>query len=47
MSMLTTTDKYFKAECTKCGWDLVIRTEDKSESDYYLCPSCAYSKMGM
>jgi len=41
-----TTDKYFKAECQKCGWDLVIPVWDKNDDDYYLCHNCAMSKVG-
>ena len=40
------TDKYFQAECQKCGWDLVVPVADKSEYDYYLCQTCAFSKVG-
>ena len=29
--MSTTEDKYFKAECQKCGWDLVIPVWDKND----------------
>jgi predicted RNA-binding Zn-ribbon protein involved in translation (DUF1610 family) len=47
MTNLTMTNKYFEAECTKCGVALVIPVADKSEHDYYLCQACAFSKMGM
>jgi predicted RNA-binding Zn-ribbon protein involved in translation (DUF1610 family) len=40
------TDKYFQAECQKCGWDLVVPVADKSEHNYYLCQTCAFSKVG-
>lgn len=45
MSM-TKEDKYFKAECQKCDWQLVIPVWDKNDEDYYLCQSCAFSKVG-
>jgi len=43
---LTMTNKYFKAECTKCGVALVIPTADRSEHNYYLCQTCAFAKIG-
>lgn len=45
MSEQTSDDKYFQAECRKCGWELVIPIWDKSEHDYYLCGICAFSKV--
>lgn len=41
------TDKYFQAECRKCGIPLVVPVDDKSEHDYYLCQTCAFAKMGV
>jgi hypothetical protein len=41
------TSKYFEAECTKCGWALVVPVYDKNDEDYYLCQTCAFNKMGV
>jgi hypothetical protein len=43
---LTMTSKYFDAECTKCGWALVVPIDDKNDEGYYLCQTCAFAKIG-
>jgi hypothetical protein len=40
------TSKYFDAECTKCGWALVVPIDDKNDEGYYLCQTCAFAKIG-
>lgn len=45
-SMTQTDNKYFKAECQKCGVLLVVPVKDSNEWNYYLCQTCAFSKVG-
>jgi predicted RNA-binding Zn-ribbon protein involved in translation (DUF1610 family) len=43
---MKTDDKYFKAECQKCGVLLVVPVGERNEWNYYLCQTCAFNKIG-